>query len=177
VFFRQQFVIQTFITYSFPSLKVLFQWICVFSLFFGSTDLSLSHFHSAFDSNANLSEWRVGFSKFTQVSCSIDATEMVALMGPSGAGKTTLLNCMVGRSAGGVMQGAITYNAQQLSKVRANIGYVTQESLGFCMIDRMDIFRQGLTLAERWYSRLIFLDSFLNYLGAALLRRTSCMRP
>lgn len=131
-----------------------------FPLFFGSTDLSLSHFHSAFDSNANLSEWRVGFSKFTQVSCSIDATEMVALMGPSGAGKTTLLNCMVGRSAGGIMQGAITYNAQQLSKVRANIGYVTQESLGFCMIDRMDIFRQGLTLAERWYSRLIFLDFF-----------------
>lgn len=63
------------------------------------------------------------------VSCSIDATEMVALMGPSGAGKTTLLNCMVGRSAGGIMQGAITYNAQQLSKVRANIGYVTQEDI------------------------------------------------
>ena len=88
-------------------------------------------------SNANLSKWRVIFSKFTQVSCSIDATEMVALMGPSGAGKTTLLNCMVGRSAGAMMQGTISYNTQQLSKVRGSIGYVTQESLGFCN-DRQD---------------------------------------
>ena len=58
---------------------------------------------------------------------------MVALMGPSGAGKTTLLNRMVGRS-GGSMQGTISYNSQQLSKVRASIGYVTQEKvflLGF----------------------------------------------
>ena len=41
--------------------------------------------------------WRQHFSK---VNCSIAASQMVALMGPSGAGKTTLLNCMVGRSAG-----------------------------------------------------------------------------
>ena len=139
---------------SFPSLKVFIPMdLCFFHIFFWINNRPEPQ---------PFSQWRVGFSKFAQVSCSIDATEMVALMGPSGAGKTTLLNCMVGRSAGGVMQGAITYNAQQLSKVRASIGYVTQESLGFCMIpvDRMDIFRQGLTLAERWYSRLIFLEVF-----------------
>eukprot|EP00931_Biecheleriopsis_adriatica_P049263 TRINITY_DN28495_c0_g1_i1.p1 TRINITY_DN28495_c0_g1~~TRINITY_DN28495_c0_g1_i1.p1 ORF type:complete len:657 (+),score=116.01 TRINITY_DN28495_c0_g1_i1:71-1972(+) len=64
-----------------------------------------------------------------QLSWKVMPGEMVALMGPSGAGKTTLLNCLVGRSNVGQVDGSVTYDGKELSKVRSGIGYVTQDDI------------------------------------------------
>ena len=83
------------------------------------------------------------------VSLSVQAGEMVALMGPSGAGKTTLLNCLVGRCAG-TIEGDISYNGKPFKEMRNSVGYVTQEDTMYeTLTPRENLtFAAGLILSQ-----------------------------
>lgn len=84
-----------------------------------------------------------------QIDWKVLSGEMVALMGPSGAGKTTLLNCLVGRGNIGAVNGSLTFDDLQLEKVRARIGYVTQDDI---MYETLTI-RENLSFAARLIQR------------------------
>lgn len=77
------------------------------------------------------------------VTFSVNAGEMVAIIGGSGAGKSTLLNCLCGRSR--ISEGRVTIDGDDLtsnySSLKSLIGYVPQQ----------DIVYDDLTLKKMLY--------------------------
>ncbi|XP_042479099.1 ABC transporter G family member 22-like isoform X2 [Macadamia integrifolia] len=85
---------------------------------------------------------------------SVQAGEVLALMGPSGGGKTTLLNVLSGRVRNHNASGSITYNNQPFSKsLKQRICFVLQDDIVF----------PHLTVKETLtYSALLRLPSTLT---------------
>jgi len=75
----------------------------------------------------------------SEISASIEHSQLVALMGPSGAGKTTLLNVLCGR-AGGLIDGDVLLNDRPLhpKTVKLISNFIPQD----------DILLQSLTVHE-----------------------------
>lgn len=68
---------------------------------------------------------RSSFQALADVTFSVDAGELVAIVGPSGAGKTTLLKCLSGLMA--PTAGSVTVLGQEVTKPPREVGVVFQD--------------------------------------------------
>jgi subfamily B ATP-binding cassette protein MsbA len=68
------------------------------------------------------------------ISLTIPAKSTVAFVGPSGSGKSTTANILASLlppTSGNVLMGGESYETLNISNIRENVGYVTQESVVF----------------------------------------------
>lgn len=81
------------------------------------------------------------------LSFSVSAGQVLALVGPSGSGKSTVLDWMVGLSAPGVeAEGALSVNTQRLDQLpceQRRLGLMTQTPLLFPHLDVLDNLKFG----------------------------------
>jgi len=115
-----------------------------------------------------------------EVSFSVEAAEVVSILGPNGVGKTTLLKCINGilkAKKGTVMVGKESLTDMSRLEIAKRVGYVAQKSdtsmatvfesvlLGRKPYVRWDVTREDVRVAGEMIDRLGLSDLSMKYIG------------